>query len=197
MGGQGGMMLMYDETRRLHRHIIMETEQPAAGRGGQGRGAAEGGYMGLKAWREGRGPACASAWTTETSRSSSSGGSGHHQYSSFSYGLLNASRGFNVVLALIQAMGFRTHSSSIGLGSSHSKCVVTSLGRSSLQLQTAFTNPVSRGAPATPPGSTAHSTYILQHLEDVEARHDRLLSRLQGMAQTEPHATLRILQMVG
>ena len=42
MGGQGGMMLMYDETRRLHRHIIMETEQPAAGRGGQGRGAAEG-----------------------------------------------------------------------------------------------------------------------------------------------------------
>ena len=41
MGGQGGMMLMYDETRRLHRNIIMDTEQPAAGRGGQG-GAAEG-----------------------------------------------------------------------------------------------------------------------------------------------------------
>ena len=73
-------------------------------------------------------------------------------------------------------------------------------GRSSLQLQTTFTNPVSRGAwgaPATAPGSTAHNTYILQHLEDVEARHDRLLSRLQGMAQTEPHAALRILRMVG
>ena len=41
------------------------------------------------------------------------------------------------------------------------------------------------------------STYILQHLKDVEARHDRLLAHLRGMARAEPHAALRILQVVG
>ena len=47
MGGAGGMMLMYDESRRLHRHI-METEQPAAG---AIRAVVQRrGYMGLKAY---------------------------------------------------------------------------------------------------------------------------------------------------
>ena len=50
------------------------------------------------------------------------------------------------------------------------------------------------GCPRHPSNDAA---YILQHLQDVEAKHDRLLAHLRGMARTEPHAALRILQVVG
>ena len=50
------------------------------------------------------------------------------------------------------------------------------------------------GCPRHPSNDSA---YILEHLEDVETKHDRLLAHLRGMARAEPHAALRILQVVG